>query len=199
MFYSFACLVVRFIFRLLFKVEIIGAEKIPNGKGFIVAPNHLSNLDPPLLGAFLPVKMGYMAKEELFKVPLFGRLIRSLGAFPVKRGGRDVAAVRSAVERLREGGCVVIFPEGRRSRTPGVLGEGKQGAAMIAAHAKVGILPVGISATYRFRSRVTVRVGDLIEFPDKEERVSAADIRSLTNEILMPQIACLAGAKTYGN
>lgn len=197
MFYNFARWVVRGIFRLFYRVEVVGVEKIPSGKGFIVAPNHLSNLDPPLLGAFLPVKMKYMAKEELFRVPLFGKLISSLGAFPVKRGGRDVAAVRAAVEQLKAGGQVVIFPEGRRARVRGVLEKLKPGAVMIASHADVGILPVGISASYRIGSRVTIRIGDMIEVRKDGEKLTSDDINHLTREVLAPCIASLAGVKTY--
>lgn len=197
MFYNFVCWVVRGIFRLLYRVEVEGVEKIPSGKGFVVAPNHLSNLDPPLLGAFLPVKMKYMAKEELFRIPIFGKLISSLGAFPVKRGGRDVAAVRAAVGQLKKGGQVVIFPEGRRARVRGVLGKGKPGAVMIAAHAGVGVLPVGISATYRFRSRVTIRIGDMIEPCENGEKLNSDGINHLTQEVLMPCIASLAEVKPY--
>ena len=200
MFYRIAASIVRGFFKLIYRVEVEGIDKIPVNKGFIVAPNHLSNLDPPILGVFLPLRMSYMAKEELFKIPLFGRLIRALGAFPVKRGGKDLAAIKTAVSLLKSGKCIMIFPEGKRSRTPGVLSEGKQGTVMIAAKAGVGILPVGINASYRPWSKIKIQSGDLIDFSEYGERkLSSEEMHKITNEMLMPQIACLSGAKLYGN
>ena len=93
-----------------------------------------------------------------------------------------------------------MFPEGKRVRTPGVLGEGKQGAVMIATKAAVGILPVGIEATYKFRSRVKIVVGNYIDMSEYSgQKLSSDDLHNITNNMLMEKIAVLAGAKTYGN
>lgn len=200
MFYKIATSIVRGLFRIIYRVEVEGLDKIPADKEFIVAPNHLSNLDPPMLGVFLPLRMSYMAKEELFRIPIFGGLIKALGAFPVKRGGMDLAAIKTAVSLLKSGKCIMIFPEGKRSRTPGILSEGKQGAVMIAAKAGVGILPVGINASYKPWSKIKIQIGDLIEFSEYgEKKLSSEDMHKITKEMLMPQIACLSGAKLYGN
>ncbi len=198
--YNFVLAVVRGIYKLLFKIEIEGLEKIPNDRNFLVVPNHLSNFDPPLIAAFLPIKMAYMAKASLFKVPIVGAVIKAFGAFPVKRSGNDMAAVKLAIKLLKDGKCLTMFPEGMRVRTPGVLGQGKQGAAMIAAKAGVGFLPIGISATYKFRSKVKVTIGDYIDFSEHTgQRLSSEDLQKITDELLMPRIAELAGAKVYGN
>ncbi len=196
--YNFVLAVVRGFYRLLFKVEIEGLEKIPTDKNFLVVPNHLSNFDPPLIASFLPIKMAYMAKESLFKVPVVSSVIKAFGAFPVKRTGNDMAAVKLAIKLLKEGKILAMFPEGRRIRTTGVLGKGKQGAAMIAAKSGVGFLPVGITATYKFRSKVTLTVGDYIDFSQYSgQRLSSEELQRITDELLMPKIAELAGAKVY--
>ncbi len=192
--------IARGIYRLLFKIEIEGIENIPKDKNFILTPNHLSNFDPPLIAAFLPIdNMAYMAKASLFKVPIVAQVIKSFDAFPVKRG-EGMAAIRTSLKLLKGGKCIAIFPEGERVRTQGILGKGKQGAVMIATKAGVGILPVGIEATYKFRSRVRVVVGNYIDMSEYgEQKLSADDFHSITNDMLMKKIAELAGAKTYGN
>ena len=191
--------VVRAFYRMLFKVEICGVENIPTDKNFIVAPNHLSNFDPPLIAAFLPVNMAYMAKASLFKVPIVSQVIRAFDAFPVKRG-EGMSAIRTAIRILKEGRSLVIFPEGMRVRTSGVLGQGQQGTVMIATKAKVGLLPVGIETTYKFRSKVKVTIGEYVDLsPYWEQKLSHEEMQNITDTLLMERIAELAGAKTYGN
>lgn len=198
---KFILSMIKGFYRFLFKIEIDGLENIPKDKNFLLIPNHLSNFDPPLIVAFLPVdSMAYMAKESLFKVPVVSNVIKAFGAFPVKRSGNDIAAVKTAIKILKEGKSLTIFPEGKRVRTPGVLGEGKQGAAMIAAKAGVGFLPVGIQTNYKFRSRVKLTVGEYIDFSEYyDKKLNSEALQQLTNELLMPKIAELAGAKVYGN
>ena len=197
---KFILALIRGIYRILFRIEIEGLENIPKDKSFLVIPNHISNFDPPMIAAFLPVNMAYMAKESLFKVPVVNWVIKSFNAFPVKRSGNDIAAVKLAIKILKDGQSLTMFPEGKRVKTPGVLGEGKLGAAMIASKAGVGFLPVGINATYRFRSKVKLTVGEYIDFSEyHEKRLSSEALQQVTNEMLMPKIAELAGAKVYGN
>ncbi len=198
---KFVLSVIRGFYHLLFRIEIEGLENIPPNKSFLVVPNHLSNFDPPLIAAFLPVdSMAYMAKESLFKIPVLNSIIKAFGAFPVKRSGNDIAAVKLAIKILKEGKALTMFPEGKRVRTPGILGEGKQGAAMIAAKAGVGFLPVGIQADYKFRSRVKLVVGEYIDFSEYfDKKLNSESLQKVTNELLMPKIAELAGAKVYGN
>ena len=197
---KFVLAAARLFYKILFKVEIEGVEKIPCDKNFIVTPNHLSNFDPPLIAAFLPVEnVAYMAKASLFKVPVVAQVIKAFEAFPVKRG-EGMAAIKTAIRLLRDGKNIVMFPEGRRVHTPGVLGKGKQGAVVIATKAEVGILPVGIEATYKFRSRVKVTVGDYIDLSEyKGQKLSAEEVQNITDQVVMEKIAVLSGARTYGN
>ena len=197
---KFVLAVVRGFYRLLFKIETEGLENIPEDKNFLVVPNHMSNFDPPLIAAFLPVDMAYMAKASLFRVPVVGSLIRVFGAFPVKKTGNDIAAVKLAIKILKEGKSLTLFPEGKRVKTPGMLGEGKQGAAMIAAKSGVGFLPVGINTRYRFRGVVKLTVGEDIDFSEYyDKKLNSEALQQITNELLMPKIAELAGAKVYAD
>ncbi len=198
---KFILKLVRGLYRFLFRIEIEGLENIPKDKNFLVIPNHISNFDPPLIAAFLPVDgMAYMAKESLFKIPVVASVIKAFGAFPVKRRGNDMAAVKLAIKILKDGKCLTMFPEGKRVKTPGVLGEGKQGAAMIAAKAGVGFLPVGIDTDYKLCGKVKLTVGEYIDFSEyHDKKLNSEALQQVTNELLMPKIAQLAGAKVYGN
>ncbi len=199
-FYKFALGLCTCAFKIMFKFSVEGRENIPEDKGFIVTSNHLSNLDPPLLGVALRTPLTFMAKEELFKNRLFSSLIRKLGAFPVSRGGGDIGAIKTALKLLREGHKMVIFPEGGRSRTKGMLRKGKSGAVMLAAKTGTGLLPVGISADFKFRGKVKVTIGKYIDFSEyAKKKLSAEELQSLTDNMLMPEIAKLAGVKVYEN
>lgn len=198
--YSFGKAVCKMVFGMLFKINIEGQENVPTDKNFIVVCNHKSNFDPPVLGVALPVKVHYMAKEELFKNKFLGSLFRKLGAFPIKRGAKDSSAIRAALKILKDGEIVAMFPEGGRSKTPGMLRKGKHGAVTIAAHSGVGILPVGISGDYKFRGKLDIRIGKFIE-PKRMlgEKASSEDCQKFTDDVIMPSIAELARVKVYEN
>jgi len=140
-------------------------EKAPAEGGLIVAPIHLSSLDPPALAATLKKRrLRAWAKEELWDNKLFGAIIEGIGAFPLKRGGGDRESVKKCISILQGGEAVIVFPEGHR-------GDGKQmlpmqqGIAMLAKNAGVPVLPVGISGTPKgMKGRVTVVYGDLIHY-----------------------------------
>ena len=136
-------------FCLLFgRIQIIGAENVPKEGGVLIASNHLSNLDPPLIGSSVPRPLHYFAKEELFRVPVIGWWIDQINSFPVKRGEHDIRAFKMARDLLIEGEGVVLFPEGRRSKT-GELGKAKPGVAMLAMKAGVPVVPVCIVNSHR--------------------------------------------------
>jgi 1-acyl-sn-glycerol-3-phosphate acyltransferase len=129
--------------RLLAPLRIYGADRVPREGGLVLALNHFSWLDPPAFGAACPRNVFYMAKAEIHSVRGLGPLIRSFGAFAVRRGESDREAVRLAREVVRGGNAVGFFVEGTRQRT-GVPGEAKPGAAMIALHENAPVVPAAI-------------------------------------------------------
>ncbi len=178
MLYALARNIVSFIFHIIFRITITGRENIPKEKGgFIVASNHVSNLDPPMVGIVFRGKYTFMAKDELFHVnPFFTWLITRLGAFPVKRGAKDLAVIDKALESLKKGRIFVIFPEGTRSKT-GELGKPKSGVAITAIKAATPVVPVFVKyGGKRFRRRVSISVGETmsadnfaVDIADKHE------------------------------
>lgn len=156
--------------KLLFRLKVIGAENEPAEGRLLVCSNHISAADPVLISAATKYMICYMAKKELFGIPLFGSFLKSLGVFPVDRRGKDVSAVKKAISILNEGGRVGIFPQG--TRHPGENPREtalKNGAAMIAVHTKADILPVYIhrkdNTPKLFRKTVVV-IGKPIKFDD---------------------------------
>jgi len=129
------------------KFEVVGRENLPREGAIIVASNHLNNADPPMIAlAIRPRFPMYMAKREMIRWPILGPAFRLFGAFPVRRGAADLAALHAAIEHLEQGALLVMFPEGTRSRTGG-LTKGHPGTAMIALRSKVPIVPVAITGS----------------------------------------------------
>jgi 1-acyl-sn-glycerol-3-phosphate acyltransferase len=161
LFYLFGQVVVRAIGSVLFGYKVSGREHIPSG-GVLIASNHLSILDPPLLAASLPPNLYFFAKAELFSNKLFARLITALGAFPVERGGLDREAWKNAKRVLTSGNPLLFFPEGTRS-VDGRLQPAKPGMARLALAAGVPVVPAVIAGSSRLGAallrQVKLRVG----------------------------------------
>lgn len=141
-----------------FRFRVVGAQYIPTTGPVMIASNHISNLDPPVLGVSTTRFINFLAKDELFHLGPFSRLIKVLGAFPISRGSGDRAAIRQAIALLEQGQCLGVFPEGHRSKD-GKLGPGQSGAAFIAKRAGCPVVPMAIIGPYGFRRRLTVRFG----------------------------------------
>ena len=152
MFYYFMQRFLRIFFRALFKVEIRGIENVPPEGKIILAANHVSNWDPPFLACFLERHVHYMAKIELFKNPIFGTAIRALHAFPVRRGESDMGAIKHALDVLKAGKCLGLFPEGTRSKT-GEVQKAEAGVSLIAAMSKAPIIPAALIGTEKIFSK----------------------------------------------
>jgi 1-acyl-sn-glycerol-3-phosphate acyltransferase len=166
--YGFFRIIFWFIFRVIFRTEIRGRYRVPRHGPLLVAANHISFVDPPLLGVTVPRQVEFMTMVELFRNPVLARLVRAVGCFPVDRAKVDHTAAREAVRRLRRGRCIAIFPEGGiRLTQKSVLGgdpELRPGAETIAALGGAAILPVVIRGSrkpYVWRNwlrRETMRV-----------------------------------------
>jgi 1-acyl-sn-glycerol-3-phosphate acyltransferase len=135
-------------FGLIAGWEVSGRENVPSQDGLIVASNHISFWDPPMVGSACPRELSFLAKEELFSTPLLGPLIRSLNAIPIRRGVADLSGMSRAIERLGRGGALLMFPEGTRMRD-GELHPGRPGVGMMAVNANVPIVPCFISGSNR--------------------------------------------------
>ena len=134
------------IFKVLFRAEIIGRENMPKEGAVILAANHMSNWDPPFVATFLSRPVSYMAKVELFKNPVFGRAITACHAFPIKRGAADRGAIKAAMQVLKQGRCLGLFPEGTRSRT-GKMRKAEAGVGLIASMTGAPVVPAAIIGT----------------------------------------------------
>lgn len=180
-------LVVNPIFYLYFRGEVTGREKVPLQDKLIIVSNHASVFDPPLLSSAIPRPISYMAKEELFQQPTFGKLISSLGAYPVNRQGFDRRAIKEAIAKVEEGWAIGIFIEGTRT-VDGKVHDPKLGAALIAAKTQSPLLPVCLLGTEKILQsdkklpqsvQVKVKIGDLIQPPQsvKKEQLEVCTLK----------------------
>lgn len=139
------------IFRGVFRTRIVGRDRIPRDGGLLIVCNHISLVDPPLLGVVMPRPVEFMTMAEMFRKPWVAKLLRTIGCFPVDRSRADSGAARESIRRLRAGRCVVIFPEaGIRMTEKSVLGGDplfKPGAGSIALLGQAAILPVIVRDT----------------------------------------------------
>jgi 1-acyl-sn-glycerol-3-phosphate acyltransferase len=136
--------------KIIAPLRVYGADRVPRTGGLVVASNHFSWIDPPALGAASPRTLYMMAKVEAHRVPGLGQLMRSFGAFPVRRGESDREAVRIMRQIVRDGNALGMFVEGTRQRS-GVPGHAQAGAAMVAINEGVPLVPVAIHGSQRWR------------------------------------------------
>ncbi len=174
------------ISRIFFKIKYIGKENIPADGGYIIASNHIHGLDPLIIALGLPKKkqMHFMAKKELWDNPFTAWCFTKVNGFPVSRGRADTTSFKHAIEVIKKGFILGIFPEGTRSKD-GTPQKARRGVSAIAASAKSGILPVAVynNEGCKFRSKYTVKYGKFIPYedlgfseePTREEQIAAAD------------------------
>ncbi|HEV2260825.1 MAG TPA: lysophospholipid acyltransferase family protein [Candidatus Rubrimentiphilum sp.] len=138
----------KFLCRTLFTVwrmRVYGAQNVPRDGPLIVACNHVSYFDPPVLGTACPRRIRYMAKRELFTIPILGPLIARLGAYPVDRTGSPMSAIRRSVEMLRRGDAIGVFPEGTRNLDGTV--QAREGVALLASLGQAPVVPAVVLGT----------------------------------------------------
>ncbi|MGV3263349.1 lysophospholipid acyltransferase family protein [Cytobacillus pseudoceanisediminis] len=182
--YSFAKAAVYGVLKPIYRFEVIGKENFPAEGGVLLCSNHIDNLDPPVVGINAPRPVYFMAKEELFNVPVLGKILPDLNAFPVKRGMSDREALRKGLGILKEGNVLGLFPEGTRSKT-GQLGKGLAGAGFFALRSEANVVPCAIIGPYKAFSRLKVVYGKPIDMKELRERKASAEE---TTELIMSEI-----------
>jgi 1-acyl-sn-glycerol-3-phosphate acyltransferase len=197
--YRTGWVLVRGFARLVWRLEVQGASNVPLEGGVIIAPNHLSLLDPPLIGCACPRELRYLAKAELFRNRLFARFIRRLGAFPVERGTADVGAIKTALQFLKDGRAVIIFIEGTRGTgkyllppTPGVTLLARQSGAPVVPTAIVGseqAWPKGSKLPHR--AQVKVAFGAPVRYQELFGARTDREARETFSELIMERIEAL--------
>lgn len=198
-FYRFIYTVFSRPVRAVFRLRVTGRENIPAGQGMIICSNHTSMLDVLVLSAGLGCQIRYMAKKELFSIPLLKPLITALGAYPVKRGGADVASIKRTISLLDAGEPIGIFPQG--TRCPGVdpaVTPIKSGVGLIAWHAKATVLPVYIKTAgnrVRFLRRTELIVGRPIPFESLGMTGSGSAQYTAAAEHIFGEICALGGSE----
>jgi 1-acyl-sn-glycerol-3-phosphate acyltransferase len=177
--------------KVFFRPDVVGAENIPRSGPVLIAPIHRSNVDFVFTLFISPRKVFFMAKDSLFHVPLLGRLITHLGAFPVRRGSADRESMSLAEEVLRQGHALVLFPEGTRKEGLSVAPL-HDGAMFVAARTGAMVVPVGIGGSDRAMplgaklprpAKIRIVVGRPITPPSSEGRVSRSAIAAKSEEL----------------
>jgi 1-acyl-sn-glycerol-3-phosphate acyltransferase len=191
-------LLARFCFTAFARWEVEGRDAVPPKGPLIVVSNHLSNADPPFLVASIPRNLHFLGKRELFANPLASAALRAVGVHPMNRSGVDIDALRWNLNLLKDDQAVVLFPEGTRSRSGGMI-RGRSGVAYIATRSQAPILPVAITGSEKVNSypripfplcHVKVRIGQPFSLPVMEGRLSRMILDHLT-DMVMSRIADL--------
>ncbi len=184
--------IVWVLIHILWRVEVVGLDKVPRDRAIVLAPNHISDLDPVfVLGMILDFsRYRILAKKELFKNPFIGWFLGCLGAVPIDRGKGDTETIDRVIAECKQGTKVLVFPEGTRSKD-GRLGKMKSGAFVIAAKAGADILPCRIiydtpDARMHLFCRIRICFGELIpagEAKPDDPRHEVRQLRALRTQV----------------
>lgn len=183
-FYRVIYTIIAPFIRLFFPHKVVGLENLPEG-GALLCANHVSGWDPFLIAIALPVdsRLTVMAKDQLFRIPVVGWLLKKAGIFPVKRGGNDLTAMKTAIRALNDGCRLLVFPEGTRVDTEGG-GEAKGGVAVMAARTKTPMVPVYCGGKHKFLRRTTIVFGEPYSPSVAGRRPTVDENRRAAGEIL---------------
>ncbi len=188
--YKLVAFTIRSILSINGGVVVKGKENIPPEGGVLIAANHISYLDPPLVGSVTPRRVTFMARKGLFDIPVIGWMIKS-AAFPVDRERTRPSTIKETVRRLKGGEIIVIFPEGRRSDT-GELMEAKRGVGMIVSLSRVPVVPaliVGSDRALPVDAKWLKRARIMVEFGKPIEYTSIADSEKASSQELQEKIS----------
>ena len=190
------------IFKMLFKVfltitsrfQVSGHENIPTSGPVILTANHVSNWDPILLGCAVKRQVHFIAKEELFRIPIVGPLLRAWGAFPVRRGRGDREAIAKSLEVLKMDKVLGIFIEGGRNKGNPDQMRPQSGTAMLATHSGAPVVPVALINTDRLFKKMRVVIGKPLTFTDSEE-IPKKELYQQISQELVAEITRLKSEK----
>ncbi len=191
--YKVAHTIIAGLVKVLFRVKVEGLENDPGEGGILLCSNHITLLDPICISAVLrKTEPFYMAKKELFKIPVLSSILRVLGSYPVNRGAGDIGAIHKTVDLLNKGHCVGIFPQGTRCRGKSLEEtKFKNGAALVLSKAEVPVLPVRVKVKnnkWRPFRKIEIVIGKKIESemlridPEKNKSEEMSRITSLIFE-----------------
>jgi len=183
--YKFLRSIVLSYFKIFFRFRVKGRENIPTFGSVILVANHISNYDPLVVSCAINRDIHFMAKEELFTIPILKNLLRKIGAFPIKRGGIDRKAIKQAFHILKEEKVLGVFPEGTRNKT-GKLGKGMPGAALFAIRSDAVIIPIGIQSSYKWFKPIHVNIGQSIDIDSyRTGKGKSEDLEEVVNFLMM--------------
>lgn len=183
-FYSFARSIVASVLKPLYRIKIIGSENFPKDGSVLLCSNHIHNFDPLVVGITVQRPVHFMAKEELFNVPVLGGVVKKCNAFPVKRGMSDREALRQGLKVLKGGHVLGLFPEGTRSRN-GELGKGLAGAGFFALRSEAAVVPCAVIGPYKSFRRLKVVYGKPITMDHLRQEKASAEV---VTELIMHEI-----------
>lgn len=187
MFYKIVVAILKVLFFPFYRIRVYGKENIPARDDIIVCANHWSNLDPFFLALALPIKFNFMAKKELFEIPILRNILKAAGVFPINRQGNDLKALRYAIGLIKDGKTLGIFPEGTRVKEIS-RDNMHEGLGFIALKAKADILPIEIVTDYKLFSKVEIYV---------KEPISIEDFQGIKNKEAMKMISDEVFANIY--
>ena len=199
--YGILWILTRAVGRVFLHYRTRGAEYVPATGGVLLAANHASYADIPLLGCGVRRRLFYLGRANLFPSPLVGRILRALGWIPLKPERWDRQAFRTAVELIKAGKAVVIFPEGTRT-TDGTLQPGKPGIGLLVAQAQCPVVPVYLRGTYQVlpmgaswlrRHPVEVSFGQSMDFREECRQYQGKELYQRISHTVMARIAELRG------
>jgi 1-acyl-sn-glycerol-3-phosphate acyltransferase len=204
--YRYGWLFFRFVFATYFHSRFIGAEHVPKKGGVILAANHASYLDPPIVGSGLDRDINYLARQSLFRFPLIGRLLVSWNSVPVDRDGGGARGLKNILDRLLGGAGIILFPEGTRSRD-GKLQPAQAGIGLVVAKTDAPVVPVRVFGSYEAwgrnqkfprPKRITVRYGEPMRFEKlraEAKECSKERLKAIYQQIADELMAAIAALK----
>jgi len=180
----------RFLFFNIRRAKVVGLENIPPTNAFIVAPNHISYIDPPIVGASCKFALNYMAKKELFSIPILGWLLPRINVFPVDRGKGDIGAIKTAIKILSDGKPLLLFPEGTRGKNRKIPKLPRMGVGYFAHKLNAPVIPVRLINTdsfFSFWKPIKIIWGKPLYYTSENETTSTekkADYSSFTQKVI---------------